>query len=132
MVYFPVDKTGKKLYNRKMDEKIRINKYLSEAGVCSRREADRMIEEERITVNGQKAVSGQKVSTEDEICIDNVPVHKNEKKVMLLFNKPRGIVCTHETTAPGNNSDRLPGLSFTDLPCRQTGQGVTGSAAFDK
>ena len=77
-----------------MDEKIRINKYLSEAGVCSRREADRMIEEERITVNGQKAVSGQKVSTEDEICIDNVPVHKNEKKVMLLFNKPRGIVCS--------------------------------------
>lgn len=94
MVYFPVDKTGKKLYNRKMNEKIRINKYLSEAGVCSRREADRMIEEERITVNGQKAVSGQKVSTEDEICIDNVPVHKNEKKVMLLFNKPRGIVCS--------------------------------------
>ena len=94
MVYFPVDKTGKKLYNRTMDEKIRINKYLSEAGVCSRREADRMIEEERITVNGQKAVSGQKVSTEDEICIDNVPVHKNEKKVMLLFNKPRGIVCS--------------------------------------
>ena len=77
-----------------MNEKIRINKYLSEAGVCSRREADRMIEEERITVNGQKAVSGQKVSTEDEICIDNVPVHKNEKKVMLLFNKPRGIVCS--------------------------------------
>ena len=48
-----------------MDEKIRINKYLSEAGVCSRREADRMIEEERITVNGQKALSGQNVSTED-------------------------------------------------------------------
>ena len=43
-----------------MDEKIRINKYLSEAGICSRREADRMIEEGRITVNGKKAESGQK------------------------------------------------------------------------
>ena len=100
---FPVDKTGKKLYNRTMDEKIRINKYLSEAGICSRREADRMIEEGRITVNGKKAESGQKVSREDEVCADNIPVHKNEKKVLLLFNKPRGIVCStkqqfHETT----------------------------------
>ena len=77
-----------------MDEKIRINKYLSEAGICSRREADRMIEEGRITVNGKKAESGQKVSLEDEICADNIPVHKNEKKVLLLFNKPRGIVCS--------------------------------------
>ena len=84
----------KKLYNRTMDEKIRINKYLSEAGICSRREADRMIEEGRITVNGKKAESGQKVSLEDEICADNIPVHKNEKKVLLLFNKPRGIVCS--------------------------------------
>lgn len=51
---FTVDKMYKKLYNRTMDEKIRINKYLSEAGICSRREADRMIEEGRITVNGKK------------------------------------------------------------------------------
>lgn len=53
-----------------------------------------MIEEGRITVNGEAAVSGQKVMPEDEICIDNIPVHKNEKKVLLLFNKPRGIVCS--------------------------------------
>ena len=50
-----------------MDEKIRINKYLSEAGICSRREADRMIEEGRITVNGKKAESGQKVSLEKNL-----------------------------------------------------------------
>ena len=75
----------KKLYNRTMDEKIRINKYLSEAGICSRREADRMIEEGRITVNGKKAESGQKVSLEDEICADNIPVHKNEKKVLQIL-----------------------------------------------
>ena len=77
-----------------MDEKIRINKFLSDAGVCSRREADRMILEGRITVNGEEAVSGQKVSGKDEICIDQIPVEKNEKKVLLLFNKPRGIVCS--------------------------------------
>ena len=64
-----------------MDEKIRINKFLSDAGVCSRREADRMILEGRITVNGEEAVSGQKVSGKDEICIDQIPVEKNEKKV---------------------------------------------------
>mgnify|MGYP002242571734 CR=1 FL=1 len=74
-----------KLYNGKMDEKIRINKYLSEAGICSRREADRMIEEGRITVNGKKAESGQKVSLEDEVCADNIPVHKNEKKRTASF-----------------------------------------------
>ena len=77
-----------------MDEKIRINKFLSDAGVCSRREADRLILEGRITVNGEEAVSGQKVSGKDEICIDQIPVEKNEKKVLLLFNKPRGIVCS--------------------------------------
>mgnify|MGYP000635804563 FL=1 len=78
----------KKLYNRTMDEKIRINKYLSEAGICSRREADRMIEEGRITVNGKKAESGQKVSLEDEICADNIPVHKNEKKYCFFLTNP--------------------------------------------
>lgn len=62
-----------------MDEKIRINKYLSDAGVCSRREADRLIAEGRVTVCGRQAVSGEKISPEDVICIDGTPVQKNEK-----------------------------------------------------
>ena len=103
----------KKLYNRTMDEKIRINKYLSEAGICSRREADRMIEEGRITVNGKKAESGQKVSLEDEICADNIPVHKNEKKVLLLFNKPRGIVCSTK-----QQFDETTVTDYLDYPLR--------------
>lgn len=111
-----------------MDEKIRINKFLSDAGVCSRREADRMILEGRITVNGEEAVSGQKVSGEDEICIDQIPVEKNEKKVLLLFNKPRGIVCSTKKTASGNYGNRIPGLSPADLSCGQTGQGIPGPA----
>lgn len=77
-----------------MDEKIRINKYLSDAGVCSRREADRLILEKRVTVNGRGAQSGEKISGTDCVCIDGIPVQKNEKKVLLLFNKPRGIVCS--------------------------------------
>lgn len=91
---FPIAVRAKKLYNKQMDEKIRINKYLSDAGVCSRREADRLISENRITVNGRNAQSGEKVSAEDYICIDENPITKNEKKVLLLFNKPRGIVCS--------------------------------------
>ena len=103
----------KTLYNKTMDEKIRINKYLSEAGICSRREADRMIEEGRITVNGKKAESGQKVSLEDEICADNIPVHKNEKKVLLLFNKPRGIVCSTK-----QQFDETTVTDYLDYPLR--------------
>ena len=103
----------KKLYNRTMDEKIRINKYLSEAGICSRREADRMIEEGRITVNGKKAESGQKVSLEDEVYADNIPVHKNEKKVLLLFNKPRGIVCSTK-----QQFDETTVTDYLDYPLR--------------
>ena len=96
-----------------MDEKIRINKYLSEAGICSRREADRMIEEGRITVNGKKAESGQKVSLEDEVCADNIPVHKNGKKVLLLFNKPRGIVCSTK-----QQFDETTVTDYLDYPLR--------------
>ena len=96
-----------------MDEKIRINKYLSEAGICSRREADRMIEEGRITVNGKKAESGQKVSLEDEVCADNIPVYKNEIKVLLLFNKPRGIVCSTK-----QQFDETTVTDYLDYPLR--------------
>lgn len=77
-----------------MDKKIRINKFLSEAGVCSRREADRLIEEERITVNGVKAKAGEKVDPEDCIQIDGKNIEKEEKKVLLLFYKPKGLVCS--------------------------------------
>lgn len=76
------------------EEKIRINKYLSDAGMCSRREADRLISDGRITVNGQKAVCGQRVSPTEEICLDGRAVWKTGKKTLLLFYKPRGIVCS--------------------------------------
>ena len=77
-----------------MDEKIRINKYLSDAGVCSRREADRLTEAGRVTVNGMPVSTGMKISAEDKICIDGKPIKKQEKKILLLFYKPKGIVCS--------------------------------------
>ena len=80
-----------------MEEKkvTRINKYLSEIGFCSRRAADRMIDEGRIEINGAIPEMGTKVSEEDEIKVDGKIVqNQNIKKVYLALNKPIGIVCT--------------------------------------
>ena len=75
-------------------EIIRINKYLSEAGVCSRRGADKLIEEGRVTINGILALLGSTVSEGDEVRLDNKLILGSAKKVLIAFNKPRGIVCT--------------------------------------
>lgn len=75
-------------------EEMRINKYLSEVGVCSRREADRLVEAGRVTVDGVLAVMGQKVTGREQIEIDRKSIKKEEEKVLLAFNKPRGVVCT--------------------------------------
>ena len=83
---------------------IRLNKYLSEIGHCSRREADKLINLDRIIVNGQKAVMGQKVKPKDRIEIDGVLVENHhERNVYLAFNKPVGIVCTTDTRVEKNN-----------------------------
>ena len=83
---------------------IRLNKYLSEIGHCSRREADKLINVDRIIVNGQKAVIGQKVTPKDRIEIDGVLVeNRHERNVYLAFNKPVGIVCTTDTRVEKNN-----------------------------
>lgn len=78
----------------KCPDTMRINKYLSDAGVCSRREADRLIEEGRITINGKPACKGDRAGTDDLVEIDGKEVKKQAKRVLLLFNKPRGIVCS--------------------------------------
>ena len=85
-------------------EKIRINKYLSEVGFCSRREADRLLEEGRITINGKVPELGTKVSDEDEIFVDGKTIKKTEEEfVYIAFNKPIGIVCTTDTKREKNN-----------------------------
>ena len=83
---------------------IRLNKYLSEIGHCSRREADKLINVDRIIVNGQKVVMGQKVTPKDRIEIDGVLVENHqERNVYIAFNKPVGIVCTTDTRVEKNN-----------------------------
>jgi len=82
----------------------RINKYLSEIGFCSRREADKMLEHGRITVNGKIPELGTKVSDADEILVDGVSVRKvEEEHVYIALNKPVGIVCTTDTKRERDN-----------------------------
>ena len=104
-----------------MNEKIRINKYLSDIGVCSRREADRLTEAGRVTANGELVSTGMKILPDAEICIDGKPVKKQEKKILLLFHKPKGIVCSTKTAAERGNSNRISGLSGADLSHRTAG-----------
>lgn len=85
-------------------EKIRINKYLSEVGYCSRRAADKLLEEGRIKINGQVPEMGTKVSDEDVVEVDGKPIRESqEKPVYIAFNKPVGIVCTTDTKRERDN-----------------------------
>lgn len=90
------------------EELVRINKYLSQSGICSRREADRLIADGSITVNGSVALPGMKVSAADEICIDGKPISSSitdNKKVLLAYNKPVGIVCS--SVNQGNEKNNI-------------------------
>lgn len=85
-------------------KEIRINKYLSEAGYCSRREADKLIEQKRVTVNGKVPDMGTKINIDDEIRVDGEFVGEQKgKPVYIAFNKPVGIVCTTDTRVEKDN-----------------------------
>lgn len=75
-------------------EEIRLNKYLASCGICSRRDADKLIEQGVVTVNGEKAAQGMKVTGRDEICVRGKTVAGPDKKVVLAYYKPTGVVCT--------------------------------------
>lgn len=75
-------------------EAMRLNKYLSELGICSRREADRLIEAGKVVVDGEIAQMGSKVMETQEILVDGMPVKKADKKILLAYNKPKGVVCS--------------------------------------
>ncbi|MCD7736063.1 MAG: pseudouridine synthase [Lachnospiraceae bacterium] len=76
------------------DRTVRLNKYISDAGYCSRREADRLIEAGRVSVNGQIATMGQKLLSGQRVSIDGQPLAQEKELVLLAVNKPAGIVCT--------------------------------------
>jgi 23S rRNA pseudouridine2604 synthase len=84
---------------------VRLNKFLSETGVCSRREADAWIEAGRVQVNGVTAVLGMQVAEGDEVLLDGKPVAARPQRVYLALNKPVGIECTTDRDVPGNIVD---------------------------
>ncbi|MBQ1604612.1 MAG: 23S rRNA pseudouridine synthase F, partial [Lachnospiraceae bacterium] len=90
----------------------RLNKYLSEAGICSRREADRQIEAGNVLINGRAATVGQRVLPEDEVTFMGIKVGGKQKPVLLLVNKPIGIVSTAEKREKNNIVD------FINYPTR--------------
>lgn len=99
---------------RSQRETVRLNKYLSESGICSRREADRLIGEGKVTVDGKKAERGMQILPDQKVCVDGKPVKPETKMVVLAVNKPVGIVCTEEKKEPNNI------IRFLDYPTRIT------------
>ena len=93
---------------------IRLNKYLSEAGVCSRREADRLIESGIVTVNGKTAAPGMKVEDGQEVRVGKKVVKSKTEKTVLAVYKPAGIVCTEDKREKKNI------IRFLNYPVRVT------------
>lgn len=91
---------------------MRLNKYLSDAGVCSRREADRLIKEGRVWVDGKPAIQGMQVEDTQEIKVDGKVIKPEEKKVVLVFHKPKGIECTANINVKKNV------ISYINYPIR--------------
>lgn len=95
-------------------EPVRLNKYLSEAGVCSRREADRLIESGRVTVDGVRAQTGMKIEPGQVVRVGSKVVSRRDEMIVLAVNKPRGIVCTED------RRERDSIVRFLNYPVRVT------------
>lgn len=93
---------------------IRLNKFLSEAGVCSRREADRLIESGRVTVDGKRAETGMKITDSQVVRVGKKEIRQKNEMVLLAVNKPVGIVCTEEKREKNNI------INFLKYPTRVT------------
>ncbi|EHK2328564.1 23S rRNA pseudouridine(2604) synthase RluF [Clostridium perfringens] len=86
-------------------DEVRLNKYISETGFCSRREADKLIEQGRVKIDGVKASTGMKVSKGQSVFIDGKPLKVENELVYIALNKPVGITCTTESKIKGNIVD---------------------------
>ena len=95
-------------------EPVRLNKYLSEAGVCSRREADRLIEEGKVSVDGSPARTGMRITPGQVVKVGRKVVSRQDEMIVLAVNKPRGIVCTEE------KRERNSIVRFLNYPVRVT------------
>ena len=94
-----------KCLENKRKEEVRLNKYISDTGFWSRREADKLIEENRVKVDGIKATMGSKVFRGQKVTIDNKELKVENKLIYIALNKPRGITCTTEKKIKGNIVD---------------------------
>lgn len=92
----------KKIIEHEITESIRINKYLSESGYCSRRQADRLVNENRVKINGELAVVGSKVFPNDVVTVDDEVLEIEDEKVYIMLHKPLGITCTTDLSIEGN------------------------------
>ena len=92
---------------------MRLNKYLSDAGICSRREADRLIEAGKVTVDGTPAAVGMKITEGQSVVCDGIPVGEKDAPVLLAVNKPRGVVCT---TSDKDRAENI--VEFIGYPVR--------------
>jgi len=84
---------------------VRLNKFISDTGFCSRREADKLIDQGRVTINGQVPEMGTKVQPDDEVLVDDKPLRAKEKPIYIALNKPTGITCTTERHIQDNIID---------------------------
>lgn len=99
---------NKRLKEQKSNtEEIRLNKFLSDAGFCSRRQADRLIEEGHVKVNNETALMGQKVNLLDKVTVDGKEVSREEEQIVIAFNKPVGVECTTDKNNPDNIVDYI-------------------------
>jgi 23S rRNA pseudouridine2604 synthase len=91
------------------EDTLRLNKAISDTGFCSRREADRVIEEGRVTINGKTGVLGDRVTNQDDIRVDGrrIKFKNQDESIYIAFNKPRGITCTTESNIKGNIIDYI-------------------------
>jgi len=91
---------------------VRINRYLAQAGLCSRRQADDLIERGKVTINGLIAALGDPVAAGDEVRVNGKPVAAHSEPVCLIFNKPVGVICTTDSRAANNI------MSYINIPQR--------------
>ena len=100
-------KRNKDILHTEERDELRLNKMLSDMGICSRRQADELIASGKVTVDGQVAVTGMKVTRESKIVVAGKEAKQDRSLVLIALNKPRGIVCTTDQREPDNVIDFL-------------------------
>lgn len=101
------DFSSEKEQQKQSEEGIRINKYLADAGVCSRREGDKAVADGRVSINGKTAVMGDRVMPGQKVEYNGKIVKKDEDMILIALNKPEGITCTTSRKDPDNIVDYL-------------------------